>query len=380
MLYIQKGLIHTPQKAEPFVGDIIVNAGKIVQIGKHIPVKGDCETFNASGLNVFPGFIDAHSHLGTFGTGIGFEGEDANEMNDIITPQLRAIDCINPFDDSFAAARKSGVTTVGTGPGSANVLGGTFAAIKTAGIRIDDMIVKNPVALKCAFGENPKRCYKDKCAYSRMTTAALLRETLFMAKEYMLRCEAAGNDISKRPPFNLKYESLIPVLKKQIPLKAHVHQANDIFTALRIAQEFDLNITLEHVTEGHLIADYLAQQNVPLAIGPTLTFSCKYELRNKTWETPAILAKAGCKISIITDSPVIPQEYLPLCAGMAIKAGLNPWEALAAITLNPAIHLGIEDTVGSIEVGKDADLVITSGSPFEIASEIKAVFINGEMI
>ena len=213
-----------------------------------------------------------------------------------------------------------------------------------------------------------------------MTTAAILREMLFKAREYMAKKEAAGDDIFKRPAFDMKMEALIPVLKKEIPLKAHAHAAVDILTAVRIAKEFDVKLTLEHVTEGHLIVDELAEINVPLAVGPTLTDATKFELRNKSWTTPGILAKAGCQVSIITDSPVIPQEYLPLCAGLAVKAGMDPFMALQAITINAAKHAGIADRVGSLEVGKDADILITDGCPFEVSTKIEHVFVNGKEI
>ena len=252
--------------------------------------------------------------------------------------------------------------------------------MKTVGSRIDKMVVKYPVAMKCAFGENPKNCYQDKGDTSRMTTAALLRNELFKAKAYMEKKEAAGDDVQKQPEFNLKLESLITVLKKEIPLKAHAHQANDIFTALRIAKEFGLDITLEHVTEGHLIADELAGEHVPMAVGPTLTHATKFELQNKSWTTPGVLASMGCQVSIITDAPVIPQEFLPLCAGLAVKAGMDEFDALKAITINPAKHLGIEDRVGSLEAGKDADIVVMTGSPLKVESLVKYVFVDGVMV
>jgi imidazolonepropionase-like amidohydrolase len=316
------------------------------------------------------------------GYGIGFEGNDTNEMTDILTPQLRAIDGLNPMDPSVEHALKAGVTTVCTGPGSANVLGGQFAVIKTAGRRVDDMLVDPYAAMKCAFGENPKRCYKDKNNFSRMATASKLRETLAKAQEYDAKKKAAAEagDDSKKPALDFKLEALLPVLHGEVPLKAHAHQANDLFTALRIAREFGVKITLEHVTEGHLIVDELAKENVPLAVGPSLTHASKFELRNKSWTTPGLLAAAGCQVSIITDSPVIPQSCLPICAGMAVKAGMDPFAALQAITINPAKHIGAADRVGSLEVGKDADIVITDGCPFQVETNVKAVYINGEKV
>ena len=380
MLCIKNGMIHDGVNREAFRGDILVEDGKIRAVGEVPVIPEGAEIVDAEGLQVYPGFVEAHGHIGLDGYGIGYEGMDYNELNDIISPQMRGIDGVKPMDPAFAMAAAAGVTCVCVGPGSANVLGGTFTAIKTVGSRADDMVVRDGVAMKCAFGENPKRVYRDKKDSSRMTTAALLRETLFKAREYMEKKEAAGEDLSKKPAFDMKMESLLPVMKREIPLKAHAHAAEDIFTALRIAKEFDLKITLEHVTEGHLIAEELAKENVPLAVGPTLTSASKFELRNKSWVTPGRLAAAGCQVSIITDSPVIPQEYLPLCAGLAVQAGMDPFAALHAITINPARHAGIADRVGSLEAGKDADIVITEGCPFEVSAKVKYVFIDGKRV
>lgn len=378
---IRGGLIHDAVHRGAYIADILLAGGKIAGIGTDLTAPADAEIFDADGLDVYPGFVDAHTHIGLDGYGIGYEGCDYNEMNDIWTPQLRAIDGINPRDPSLAIARKAGVTCVCTGPGSANVLGGTFLAMKTVGDRIDNMIVKDPVAMKCAFGENPKRCYRDKCDSTRMSTAAFLRGALMQAKDYGARKQAANGDVTKMPAYNQKLEALLPVLAGEIPLKAHAHQANDIFTALRIAHEFGLRITLEHVTEGHLIVDELAKEkDVPMAVGPSLTHASKFELQNKSWATPGVLAKAGCHVSIITDNSVIPQQYLPLCAGMAVKAGMDEFDALKGITINPAEHIGVADRVGTLEVGKDADLVITNVCPFEVMTEVKAVFIDGARI
>ena len=380
MLLIKNGLIHDAVNREPYRADILADGGRIVKIGAELSAPEGARVMDAAGLNVWPGFVDAHTHIGLDGSGIGYEGRDYNEMNDICCPQLRAIDGINPMDPSLKTAREAGVTTVCTGPGSANVLGGTFTAIKTVGRRVDDMTVRAEVAMKCAFGENPKRCYRDKCDSSRMSTAAILRRALFEARDYKVRKDAAGGDVTKMPKFDMKMEALLPVLERRLPLKAHAHQANDIFTALRIAHEFDVDITLEHVTEGHLIAEELAAEDVPLAVGPTLTHASKFELQNKSWETPGVLARAGCRVSIITDNSVIPQQYLPLCAGMAVKAGMDPFDALKAITVNAARHAGVGDRVGSLEAGKDADIVVTDGCPFEVFHTVKAVVINGNVV
>ncbi len=382
MLCIKNGLVNDAVNREPYMADILVDdiTGKILAIGSDLEVPEGADVLDVSGLEVYPGFVEAHCHTGLDGHGAGYEQEDYNECNDPCTPQLRAIDGINAMDQGMKAAALAGVTTVCAGPGSANVIGGTFAAIKTWGRCVDDMIIKEPIAMKCAFGENPKRNYKEKSIYSRMTTAYILREALAKAKEYMLQKEAAGDDLSKLPALNMKHEALIPVLKKEIPLKAHAHAAEDMFTALRIAKEFDVDITLEHVSEGHLIVEELAKAGVPLAVGPTMTSASKYELRNLSWTTPKMLADAGCQISIITDAQVIPQEFLPVCAGLAVEAGLDPFIALQSITINAAKHGLVADRVGSLEVGKDADIVIADGSPLHVPTKVHYVLIDGKII
>ncbi len=379
-MIIKNGCIHDAVNRDAYTADIRIRDGIICEIAPDLkPDEGE-DCIDASGLSVYPGFIDAHCHLGLDGWGIGFEGADYNEHGDVCTPQLRAIDSFNPLDPTVHMAAKGGVTTVGTGQGSANAIGGTWIAVKTTGVCVDDMIVKDPIAMKCALGENPKRCYRDKGNCARMSTASVIRNMLFKAREYLEKKEAAGDDLSKRPGFDFKCEAMIPVLKKEIPLKVHAHQANDILTAGRSAKEFDVLLTIEHVTEGHLIADKLAEVNVPLAVGPTLSHASKFELQNKSWTTPGILSEKGCQVSIVTDSPVIPQEYLPLCAGLAVKAGMDPFAALQAITINPAKHLGIADRVGSLEPGKDADIVITDGDPMQSSTTICKVLINGKPV
>ena len=376
---IKNALVHDSINRTPYEADILIEDGKIALIENMIDCV-DAEVVDAKGLRAYAGFIDAHSHIGLAGYGIGYEGTDYNEMNDIVTPHLRGIDGFKPMQTTLENAAKAGVTTVCTGPGSANVLGGTFVAVKTVGKRADDMIVKDPIAMKCAFGENPKRCYRSSCDSSRMTTAAKLREMLFKAREYDRKIKAAGDDESKLPGFDMKLEALLPVIRGEIPLKAHAHATEDIFTAIRIAKEFNVKLTLEHVTEGHLIADELAKEGYPCAVGPSLTDASKWELRNMTFETPGILAKKGIRVSIITDADVIPQQYLPLCAGLAVKSGMDPFDALQAITINPALHAGIADRVGSLECGKDADIVLMDGCPFEVSTTVKYVFVNGERV
>ncbi len=379
MSIIKNGLIHDMVNKDPYVADILIQDGKIKDIGSDF--SSDENIIDAKEKNVYPGFVEAHCHLGLDGWGIGFEGQDYNEIGDICTPQLRAIDSFNPQDPTIHMAAMSGVTSVATGQGSANALGGTWIAVKTTGICVDDMIIKEPIAMKGALGENPKRVYREKGNFARMSTAAVMRNMLLRAKEYLSKKELAKDDASKLPAFDYKCESMIPVLKKEIPLKIHAHQANDILTAIRIAKEFDVLLTLEHVTEGHLIADKLKEYtDIPMAVGPTLTHASKFELQNKSWTTPKVLNEIGCQVSIITDSPVIPQEYLTLCAGLAVKAGMDEYEALKAITINPAKHIGIADRVGSLEKGKDADIVICNGSPLVSDSIVECVLIDGNVI
>ncbi len=379
-MLIKNGLIFDAVHPEPYQASVSIVDGKIAAIAPDLsPAPGE-EVFDAAGKRVYPGFVDAHSHLGLDNYGMGYEGQDYNEMGDIVAAHLRGIDSFNPLELGVRKALEGGVTSVGTGPGSANVLGGTFFAVKTYGRCVDDMVIRDPVAMKCAFGENPKRCYQSKGDSARMTTAAKLREMLFAARDYLARKEAAGDDVLKQPKYDMKMEALIPVIRGELPLKAHAHRADDICTAIRIAREFGVKMTLEHCTEGHLIPDIVARSGFPVAVGPTLTNASKIELVNKTFDTPGVLARAGCQVSIITDNPVIPQQYLPLCAGLAVKAGMDPFAALQAITINPAKHLGIADRVGSLEIGKDGDMVIAKGNPMVSDCRIAAVFVNGEKV
>ncbi len=383
MILIKNGLVKTMAGANIENGQVLIEDGKIKEVGKEVSAPESAEIIDAKGCIVSPGFIDAHCHIGMWEEGIGFEGEDGNEAVDPVTPQLRAIDAINPMCVAFEEAREGGVTTAVTGPGSANVVGGQFIAIKTFGKRVDNMVVKDPVAMKIAFGENPKRVYDEqqKSPMTRMATAAILRETLFNAKKYLEQLEEAKKDPEKKPDFDMKMEAMIPVMKKEIPLKAHAHRADDIFTAIRIAKEFDLDVTLDHCTEGHLIVDELAKEGKCAIIGPSLGGKSKYELKNLTFETPKVLNEAGIKIAIMTDSSVIPLQYLSLCAGLAVKSGLDEEEAWKAITINPAQITGIDDRVGSIEVGKDADIVILKGNPLrDIDYRTVMTIIDGKIV
>ena len=381
MLFIKNARIYTMKDGVIENGSILISDGKIEKVGSNIDCPDGVQVVDAEGRMLTPGFVEAHCHLGMWEDSIGFEGSDGNEMTDPVTPHLRAIDAINPMDRTFREAYEGGVTTAVTGPGSANVIGGSFAAIKTYGHRIDDMIIKEPVAMKVAFGENPKRVYdsKNQTPMTRMATASLLRESLFKAKAYLDKKE--NKDESKHPDFDMKMEALIPLIRRESPLKAHAHRADDIFTALRIAKEFDLDITLDHCTEGHLIAEDLVKEGKPAIVGPSFGDRSKFELKNLTFDTPKLLVEAGVKVAITTDSPVTPLQYLSLCAGLAHKAGLDEMEALKAITINPAEIIGIDDRVGSIEAGKDADIVIFDKNPLkDIDSYTFMTIIDGKIV
>lgn len=380
MLLIKNGYIKTMagpdlEKSAVLIGD----DGKILAVGQDLTAPESCAVIDAQGRLVTPGCVDAHCHIGLDNEGMGWEGHDYNEIVDPLTPQMRAIDSINPQDEAFALALRGGVTSACTGPGSANVVGGTFVAIKLSGKRVDNMIIRNPLAMKCAFGENPKRCYGQglkKSPTTRMATAALLRELLFKARNYMQELDAG-----KKPPFDMKLEAMLPVMRGEIPLKAHAHRADDILTSIRIAKEFGVKLTLDHCTDGAIIADELAQEGFSAFVGPTLGNKSKIELRNKSFTTPVVLHEAGVPISIITDAPVIPLQYLPMCAGLAVNAGLDEDAAWRAITINPAVQTGIGDRVGSLEPGKDGDVVIWTDNPLTtVGAEAAVTVVDGKIV
>lgn len=338
----------------------------------------DSREIDLGGFYVTPGLIDAHSHLGMWEENLGVEGKDGNEMTNPITPNLRSIDGINPADVAFGKALKGGVTTVSSGPGSGNVIGGQFAILKTFGRSVDDMVIRSSSSMKCAFGENPKRCYgsEGKTPMTRMAIAALLRETLEKTKDYMKRKEEA-KDYNGRPAYDSKLEAMIPVLKGELPLKVHAHRADDILTAIRIIKEFGLKASLDHCTEGHLISDYIKDSGLPAVVGPSFGFNTKVELCNKSFDTPKKLYEAGILFAIMTDHPVHPQSSLIFWAILSHKAGLPEGEALRAITINPAVILGIDDKVGSIKAGKDADFVVWDRHPMDIYARAVGVWIDG---
>ncbi len=378
MIFIQNGRIKTMAGAEYEKGAILIEDGKILAVGD-IEAPEGAQVIDAEGRLVTPGCVEAHCHVGVHNAAVRWEGTDVNEKSDPVTPHVRAIDGINPNDEYLSNALEGGVTTACTGPGSANVVGGTFAAIKLTGKRVDDMIVKSPVAMKCAFGENPKGAYGqsgNKAPVTRMATAALLRELLYKAKRYTEEKEAGNN-----PTFDLKLEAMVPVIKKEIPLKAHAHRADDILTSIRIAKEFDVKLTLDHCTDGACIVEELAQEGYPALLGPSWGSKSKVELKNKTFATAGILHKAGVPVSIITDAPVTPLEHITLFAGLAAAAGLPYEEAWKAITINPATHMGIADRVGSLEAGKDADIVIWTADPLTtVGAHAALTMIDGKIV
>ena len=386
MILIKNGLVKTMAGEDIENGQVLLDGDKIAAVGKEVSAPVDAQVIDAAGCIVAPGFVEGHCHIGLDEEAIGFEGDDYNEMTDPVTPQMRGIDGLNPMDEAFFDAYSHGVTTAVTGPGSANVVGGTFLAVKLCGKRVDNMVVKNPVAMKIAFGENPKRCYgasQKKMPMTRMGTAALLRELLVKAQNYREEMDAYEADPknNKKPTYDCKLHAMLPVMRKEIPLKSHAHRADDIFTSLRIAKEFDLDITLDHCTEGHLIADELEKEGKGCLVGPTFGAKSKFELKNKCWDTPKAMVEHGLKTAIITDAPVIPLKYLPLCAGLAINAGLDEQEAWKAVTINPAVITGIADRVGSLEVGKDADVVIYKGNPLtDLQYTTKYTLINGQIV
>lgn len=340
------------------------------------------ETIDAKRHYVLPGLIDAHCHAGLFCDSLGFEGADGNEASDPATPQLRAIDGIYPQDRAFADARAVGITTVVTGPGSANAIGGQFAAIKTAGICIDDMIIKAPCAMKIALGENPKTVYheKDEAPVTRMGTIAIIREMLYKAKNYMAAVEKHKNDPEgcDAPDFDIKLDALLPVLRREIPVKAHAHRADDICSAIRLGKEFGIDITIEHCSDGDVIADILEREGVPVNIGPTLIDRSKPELRNLSFATYRNLCERGLSVAIITDHPEITIENLPLCAALATEHGMDKLQAMYAVTINAARNCRIADRVGSLEKGKDADIVIYDKLPSEFGARCIRTLINGK--
>jgi len=372
VLLIQNGSVYTMEKEGAIHADLLIDQGKIIQIAKNIVRTERMQVVDAKGLRVYPGFIDAHSHIGLSEEKKTLQGDESNENTKPITPAVRAIDAINPMDSAFHNALAVGITGVMAGPGSSNPIGGQFAFIKTYGRRIDDRIVLAPAAMKIAFGENPMSCYglNGNMPSTRMGTASLIREELMTARQYV---EGGKNG-------DFMMECYRPLFEGAIPLKAHVHRADDIFTAIRIAKEFGLDLTLDHCTEGHLIAKAIAESGYPAIVGPSLASRSKDEVRCSDFKTPGILQKAGVTVALTTDHPVSRIQYLPLCAGLAVKEGMSEWGALRAITIDAARICRVDHRLGSLTEGKDADLVLYDGSPLEIASSAMYTLVNGEVV
>ena len=362
-------------------GWVLLEDGRIARMGEGEP-PACADVLDGQGGVLTPGLIDIHSHLGLYEEGLGYEGGDGNEDTDPVTPQLRAIDGVNPMDRSFREAREAGVTAAAVSPGSANPIGGQIALIKTAGRRVDDMILKAPLAVKFALGENPKSVYhdKDEAPVTRMATAALIREQLYKAKEYFSRKARAEDDPDQDDPdYDSKLEALLPLLWGKAEAHFHAHRADDIFTALRIAKEFGLRPVIIHGTEAHLVADLLAEEQVPVVCGPSMTDRSKPELRHLTDEAPGILCRAGTPTAITVDHPETPLRLLPMALMLAVRAGMEPADALRAVTAVPARIAGMQDRIGSLKEGMDADCVLWSGDPLDIRNHVQAVFISGAL-
>ncbi|WP_078428215.1 amidohydrolase [Alkalihalobacterium alkalinitrilicum] len=370
MILIKGAIIYPVTSNKLNKGDLLIKNGKIAAISPKIEQTTSMTVIQGHGLHLLPGFIDAHTHLGLYDEGTGWAGNDANETIEATTPHIRAVDGVYPLDIGFKDAVKYGVTTVHVMPGSANVIGGTTSVIKTHGRSIKKMMIKENAGLKIALGENPKRIHSrstNNDSMTRMGIMGMLREAFNQAK------------FSKEPN-NLRVAPLVAALKREIPVRIHAHRADDILSAVRLAEEFNLDLRIEHCTEGHLIADELSSHNLHVTVGPTLTRRSKIELKNKTWETYRILTDHGIHVSITTDHPYTPIQYLNICASLAVREGLEEQKALEGITINPARNLGIEHKVGSLEVGKDADVVLWNEHPFHYLALPKLTIINGEII
>ncbi len=373
---IQNGVLLTMEGERFEKGYVDIQNGKIAAFGAmDSAAEYAGEVLDAEGGYIMPGIVDAHTHIGISEEGLRWEGEDCNETTDPVTPEMRAIDGVNPFDTAIPKARRAGVTAAAVAPGSTNVIGGQIAAIKLYGKRVEDMTVKAPCAIKFALGENPKRSYgenKGRSPMTRMATAAIMRNTLTRAQRYMAKKDA-GEDV-----FEPDMEALIPLLKREIPAHFHAHRADDILTAVRIAHEFNLRFCILHATGSEKIADCLKDEDAVFVVGPSMGPAGKPETVGGSFATAGVLSSLGMDVAITTDHDVTPLWLLPSFAAMCVREGMDEYAALRAITIIPAKALGVDDRIGSIKVGKDADIAVFTGHPFDYLSKTKAVFINGE--
>lgn len=371
----------------PIVGDVIENGtvlikgGKIAAVGAKVKVDSDTPVIDASGKWVLPGFLEAHGHVGVHEEGNGWAGSDTNEMTDPVGARFRALDAINPADEGFRDALSGGVTSLVIKPGSGNPIGGQTVAIKSWGRMVDEMLIKQPCSVKSALGENPKRVYGEKkqTPSTRLGVASVIRDALRGAQDYVARRDEAERD-GKAFTRDSNNEVLASVLAGDVPWCQHTHRADDIATAIRLSEEFGYKLVINHGTEGHLLADVLADKNIPVIIGPLFTSRSKVELNQRHMRNPGLLAKAGVKIAITTDHPVVPINFLIYQAILSVKDGLDRDTALEALTINPAEMLGLADRVGSLEAGKDGDVVIWSGDPLEIMSRAEQVVVDGRPV
>lgn len=381
-MLIQNARIFTMEGQDYARGCIRIADGKIEAVAETLSLLPDEEILDAEGLTVMPGMVDAHCHVGLYNYGLGAEGSGTNEMVTPMTPQLSAIDSINPRNSIMSDSYEAGVTTICTGPGSANLIGGTFTVIKTVGDCVDQMIVKKEAALKAAFGENPKRCYGQmlgKEPYTRMGSLGMMRQRFYDAKAYMEACERTEQGEGDMPERDLGLENMVKVLRREIPLKCHAHRADDMFSAIRLAREFGFDITLEHCTEGRKIAKQLAKEGYPMIVGPYITERWKVEM-DIDYDVPITFAEEGIEFALCTDAPVVPQRLLPVIAGYMVGRGLDEKQALSAITITPARILGVDGRVGSIKPGKDADLVLYDGHPFDLEAKVRRVIVDGATV
>lgn len=382
MLAITNGKLHTISHGIIENGTLLIEGNKIIAVGTEVEIPAGTEIIDAAGNHVTPGIIDAHAHVSIWEEGLGWEGMDVNETTSPITAAVRAIDAIDPDEIGLRDAYENGVTCIWCAPGSANVIGGEGLTMRTYGATVDEMVMLSPSGIKAATGENPKGAYGSRniMPKTRMGVAALLRETLVKAQNYQKKIEQAADKPEKMPGRDLGLDNIVKVLKRELPLRVHCHRADDAVTVMRVAREFNIEITIEHATEGYKIADELAANDVPIVVGPTISSRSKIEVRDSSLATPALCAEAGVKVALMTDHPIIPVWYLPICAGIAVKHGMDETVAMRAITLTAAEICGVADRIGSLEVGKEADIVVWDDHPFEFTTHVEYTIVNGSIV